>query len=169
MLICGLPAPSQQQPPISSSSQPGGLQQLIEELTKEVRSLRLSLEQWHKEDGGRLVVLERYRVQHEIAAAASDRLDAVRSELSEFQIEVAKSQEHLQEVEQKLQSNTDSQQQQSIETAARDAREALGQLRARELRLTDRERQLAVDSDEQNRKLQSLEQSLDAIAKPSVQ
>jgi hypothetical protein len=169
ILVSSLTALSQQQSPVSASAQAGPLEQLIENLTNEVRNLRLSLERWHAEDGTRLVMLERYRVQHEIAAATGDRLDAVRSELADVQIEVTKAQEQLRVAEERLRTNTDTQQQQTLEAAVKDVREGLGQLQARETRISSRERQLVGDADEQNRKLQTLDQLLETFAKSSVQ
>src|SRR5215472_5322986 len=101
----------QSQPSVSSPSQSRPIEQLIEELTKEVRMLRLSLEQWHLEDTRRVVVIERYRVERDATAAVFNRLEAVRAELAQVRIETENMQEQMRVTDDRSRTNTDREQQ----------------------------------------------------------
>jgi hypothetical protein len=166
-VLCSTAA-NAQSPAVEPAGSSRPVERLIGELTAEVRALHAALERWHIENGQMLLAFERYRLQRQVAASASSRLEALRVELAGAQRDALHRQEETQNAEANLRGNADPQYAQALQDLAREAGMAFEQARTREARLSEQERRLSVEADNEQRNAQAFERWLESTAAPAA-
>jgi chaperonin cofactor prefoldin len=141
-----------------------------DELVKEVRLMRLFLESSQREINRREVVLQRYRIQHDIVASVTERLETVRDELATINNEINQAVERATELQSNVDAaviaTTDPERKAQIDLQVSDTRTRLQDLRARQTRLQEQESRLSASFNAENAKFRVLEQTLDTLIAP---
>jgi septal ring factor EnvC (AmiA/AmiB activator) len=136
-----------------------------DDLVKEVRLIRIFLESSHKDVAKRDVLLERYRMQHEIVASNTDRLDAVRGELATVEADLTKHTTQINDLQALATTFAvdDVDHKAQVDAQLKDLQYGLDDLKVRRANLGAQEGRLASVLAVETTKLRSFEQALDAI------
>ena len=136
-----------------------------DELVKEIRLIRVFLESSNREATKRTVLLERYRLQRELVMSITDRLEAVRDELSTTENEITKVSARAGDLQanSSLTAASDPDRKPQIDLQVNDTQMTLQDLRGRQVRLMAQESRLASSLNAETAKLRTLDTALDAL------
>lgn len=140
-----------------------------DELVKELRLIRISLESSNQANGRRELLIERYKLEHDLVISMTDRLEAVRDESSMINDELTKASAQLAEVQVSndavVVANTDADRKAQLESQLYDAQARLQELKTHQARLSRQEDHLSAILASEQPKLNALEKELDDLVK----